>query len=194
MIFLEKIQTKLSFAVILLDDYSGQNPIGNLNVSLKDRDEKPIINLSSYYVFIDLPLDTYYVQVKGDYYFDEDLTVDTNHYDIENLLVIRLKPNNSYPFPSDATLVRGMLWDTDDLQTREVLVNSDIEGFCSGINLKLDTKTNEKGEFVLYFSPSNTQNMVIDNQVFEISAETAKEECVIVQNKTVKLDIPKLKS
>lgn len=193
MIFLEKLETKLSIAVLLLDNYSGQTPIGNLNVSLKDKEEKPIKNLSSFYVFTDLPLNTYHIQVKGDYYFDGDLTVDTNQLDNENPLVISLTPNNTYPFPADATLIRGMLWDSDDLQTRKVLVNSDVSGLCSAINLKLNVKTNENGEFVFYFNPFNTQNKVVNNQVFTISAGTAKEECTIIESKTQTMDIPKLK-
>ena len=42
-----------------------------VDVSLKDRKEKPIRNLSSYYLFLDLPDGTYTVQVRSDYYFDD---------------------------------------------------------------------------------------------------------------------------
>ena len=69
---IERNITKLSFAVFLLDDYSKGKPIGRVDVSLKDRKEKPIRNLSSYYLFLDLFDGTYTVQVKSDYYFDED--------------------------------------------------------------------------------------------------------------------------
>jgi hypothetical protein len=70
-IFLERHSTKLSLAVSLLDDYSRGKPIGRVEVSLKGRKEKPIRNLSSYYLFLDLPDDAYTVQVGSDYYFDE---------------------------------------------------------------------------------------------------------------------------
>ena len=69
---LERNITKLSFAVFLLDDYSKGKPIGRVDVSLKDRKQKPIKNLSSYYLFLDLPDGTYTVQVNSDYYFDEE--------------------------------------------------------------------------------------------------------------------------
>jgi hypothetical protein len=69
---LERHTTELSFAVSLLDDYSKGKPIGRVDVSLKDRIGKPIRNLSSYYLFLDLSDGTYTVQVKSDYYFDED--------------------------------------------------------------------------------------------------------------------------
>ncbi|MGB3457898.1 MAG: carboxypeptidase-like regulatory domain-containing protein [Halobacteriota archaeon] len=70
-IFLERHSTKLSLAVSLLDDYSKAKPIGWVEVSLKGRKEKPIRNLSSYYLFLDLPDDAYTVQMGSDYYFDE---------------------------------------------------------------------------------------------------------------------------
>jgi hypothetical protein len=69
---LERNITKLSFAISLLDDYSKGKPIGRVDVSLKDRKEKPVKNLSSYYLFLDLSDGTYTVQVKSDYYFDEE--------------------------------------------------------------------------------------------------------------------------
>ena len=70
--FLERQTAKLSFAVFLQDVYSRGKPIGRVDVSLKDRKEKAIRNLSSYYLFLDLPDGTYTVQVKSDYYFDEE--------------------------------------------------------------------------------------------------------------------------
>lgn len=70
--FLERHTTKLSFAVSLQDDYSKGKPRGRVEVSLKDRKEKAIRNLSSYYLFLDLPDGTYTVQVRSDYYFDEE--------------------------------------------------------------------------------------------------------------------------
>jgi hypothetical protein len=69
--FLERHSTELSLAVSLMDDYSKGKPIGRVEVSLKDRKEKPIRNLSSYYLFLDLSDGTYTVHVKSDYYFDE---------------------------------------------------------------------------------------------------------------------------
>jgi hypothetical protein len=69
---LERNITKLSFAISLLDDYSKGKPIGRVDVSLKARIEKPVKNLSSYYLFLNLSDGTYTVQVKSDYYFDED--------------------------------------------------------------------------------------------------------------------------
>jgi len=72
--FLERHSTKLAFVLLLVDDFSNREPIGGVEVSLKGRKEKPVKNLSSYYLFLDLPddTDTYTVQVNSDYYFDEE--------------------------------------------------------------------------------------------------------------------------
>ena len=70
--FLERHTTKLAFAVSPRDDYTKGKPIGRVDVSLKGRKEKPVKNLSSYYLFFD-PLDgPYNIQVRSDYYFDAD--------------------------------------------------------------------------------------------------------------------------
>jgi len=70
--FLERHSTKLSLAVSLLDVYSKGKPIGRVDVTLDGRKEKPVKNLSSYYLFLDLPDDSYTIRVRSDYYFDED--------------------------------------------------------------------------------------------------------------------------
>ncbi len=88
---------------------------GKLNIYLKEIKEKPIKNLSSYYLFLDLPDDSYTVQVKYDYYFDEDSEpIRPADLDPKNPVVdITLKPKSSYPFPPRATLIRGVVKNTD---------------------------------------------------------------------------------
>jgi hypothetical protein len=109
-IFLERHSTKLSLAVSLLDDYSKAKPIGRVEVSLKGRKEKPVKNLSSYYLFLDLPDDAYTVQVGSDYYFDEELDIDLAGF--KEPTAINLKPKPSYPFSQSATLIRGAVANT----------------------------------------------------------------------------------
>jgi len=210
-IFLEKQVTKLSFAVILVDDYSGEDPIGKVNVSLKNRNENPIKTPSSYYVFIDFPIDTYTVQVKSDYYSDTDEDLDLNLYNPLKPFVIRLQPNPSYPFPDGSTLVRGMLWNSDDPETRKVIANSKVSGNLIQENYEIDAKTTEKGEFVFCFGRNivHNENIMINNQVMRISADADVEKrtnnhtktintgetieyCSITESKTIKMDVPKL--
>ena len=57
-----------------------------------------------------------------------------------NILEILLKPRSSYPFPNNATLVRGLVSNTDPVVDCSIVVNENIT-----------TKTDERGEFVLFF-------------------------------------------
>lgn len=109
-IFLERHSTKLSLAVSLLDDYSKGKPIGRVKVSLEGRKEKMVKNLSSYYLFFDLPDDTYTVQVRSDFYFDEELDIYLAGF--KEPTAINLKPKPSYPFSQGATLIRGAVANT----------------------------------------------------------------------------------
>ena len=142
---LERHSTKLAFAVLLVDDFSNREPIGGIDVSLKDRKEKPVKNISSYYLFLDLPDDSYTVQVRSDYYFDEELDT-TAELDAKNpVLNITLKPKPSYPFPPGATLIRGKVYASGGEAVSGAKVRVKEKG--------VENKTTEKGEFVLYFGP-----------------------------------------
>ena len=155
--FLERHSTKLAFAVLLVDDFSNREPIGGVDVSLKDRKEKPVKNLSSYYLFLDLPDDSYTVQVRSDYYFDEELDT-TAELDAKNsVLNITLKPKPSYPFPPGATLIRGKVY---------ALGGEAVSGAKVRVKEKgVENKTTEKGEFVLYFGP------LVEDEIIEVDGK-----------------------
>lgn len=164
-IFLEKCETKVSSVICLVDDFSENDPIGNVSIFLKDRKEKPIQNISSYYVFVDIPKGIYQIHVKSDYYFEEykNIYVDGEVFKLENLHEIKLKPNFSYPFPNGATVIRGTACDV-------------LGEFASGINIKVivkrgngseissfETETSENGEFLFYFSTSQIKEFITKN-------------------------------
>lgn len=154
-IFLERHVTRLSFAVRLLDDYSGETPVGRVDVSLKGRGgEKPVKNLSSYHLFLDLPGDTYTVRVRSDHYFDEDSgIIEQAKLDpVEPVVEMILKPNPTYPFPPGATLIRGMVRDSAGKAVSGARVM--VREMC------VESSTTEKGEFVLYFG-SLTEDEVV---------------------------------
>jgi len=130
-IFLERHSTKLSLAVSLLDVYSKGKPIGWVEVSLKGRKEKTVKNLSSYYLFFDLPDDTYTVQVRSDFYFDEELDIHLAGF--KEPTAINLKPKPSYPFSQGATLIRGAVANTGI--TAKIMLpeeNKSAAIFCEG--------------------------------------------------------------
>jgi hypothetical protein len=147
---------KLSLAVSLIDDFTKKTPLGSVKVSLKDRKHEAIKNLSGYYVFLDLPDETYTVQVKSDFYFDENVDATLSSLDSRNpVKEIWLTPKPSYPFPPGATLVRGTVYDTSQKTVPDAVVQ------ISEKNLK--NATSEKGEFVLYFRPLKESEIVRDN-------------------------------
>ncbi|MCE8425229.1 MAG: hypothetical protein J5U17_05570 [Candidatus Methanoperedens sp.] len=65
---------------------------------------------------------------------------------------INLKPKPSYPFPDNATLVRGMVFGPDNLPAEK-----------AGVKVKdlKETKTNENGEFVLYFDEADFNGLLL---------------------------------
>jgi hypothetical protein len=153
---LERHSTKLSFAVFLLDDYSRGKPVGGVDVSLKGRKEEAVKNLSSYYLFLDLPEETYTVQVRSEYYFDEETSVSPHTLDRKNPVVdITLKQKPSYPFPPGVTLIRGMVYDSEG----NALPGADV--WVEGKDI--ESETTEKGEFVLCFRPLTEDEIIIED-------------------------------
>ena len=154
--FLERHSTKLSFAISLLDDYSRGKPIGGVDVSLKGRKEEAVKNPSSYYLFLDLPEETYTVQVRSEYYFDEETSVSPHTLDRNNPVVdITLKQKPSYPFPPGATLLRGTVYDSEG----NAVPGADV--WVEGKDL--ESETTEQGEFVLRFRPLTEDEIIIED-------------------------------
>lgn len=74
----------------------------------------------------------------------------------ENLIIrIVLKPKPSYPFPSGATLIRGMVQDSDGNPVSEAKV--EVAG------KKVSNRTTVKGEFVLYFKALTEDDIIIED-------------------------------
>lgn len=196
--FLEPCETKLSFAVRLIDDFTGKNPIGNVTVSLKDRKEKPVRNFSQHYVFLDIfdinVLKDYVISVMSDYYIEENLTfsVDSNGKIVFTedethkkdskypLITIYLKPNYSYPFSYGDTLIRGTICDSGDIVPGvpiKVLVKEN-----GNILDDINTETSNNGEFMFYFTPSKLKEFITNiNSKKTIKFEVLRGSQVIAQ-------------
>jgi hypothetical protein len=131
-------------AVFLVDDYTGNQPIGGVKVFLEGQDLKSVKNPSGYYLFLDLPGTEYRVRVISDHYFAETIPVILADLATGQPVVdIKLKPKPSYPFPSGATLIRGMVYYPGDEPVNGALVEIKDKVF--------NNRTTKKGEFVLYF-------------------------------------------
>jgi len=145
--------TNLSLAIRLKDDYTKEQPIGPINLSLSDKKRKTVKNPSGYYLFLDLPSETYTVQIKSDIYFDENIQVKLSDIDPKKPEEeIVLKPNPAYPFPNGATLIRGKVVDQANKPIRNATVQI--------IEKNLNTLTTDEGEFALYF-PQLKENDII---------------------------------
>lgn len=144
--------TILSMAIRLTDEYTGGEPIGRLRVTA-DNSETAVKNLSGYYCFTGLSVGIHKVTIESDWYFTSEKDVDISALDPKNPVVeIEIRPKPSYPFPGHATLVRGLISNT------QPVVNAEIE--AAGKTTK--TVTDEKGEFVLYFKGIKQENITVE--------------------------------
>ncbi|RLI73950.1 hypothetical protein DRP04_15235 [Archaeoglobales archaeon] len=145
---------RLSLAVYPIDDYGGRIK-GRVNVHVNCR--KAIKNRSGYHIFLNLPYETCTVSVTSDFYFDEEVEVDLSALDPLNPVVsVTLKPNPAYPFSPGATLIRGIVCDSDGKPVSNAVVRVGNK----------ETRTSEKGEFVLYFKLKKEDIVKVNGKKF----------------------------
>lgn len=124
-----KISTRVSLVVCTVDDYTaGLRSGGNISVLLKEYPrKKPVRKPGGYYVFTDLPGDSYSVLVRSDVYLEEELFIKPGEIDPNNpRAYIILKPCSHYPFPEGATLIRASLRDADGRVSRDAVVKASM--------------------------------------------------------------------
>jgi len=147
------LTTRLSLAVWLTDEYTQMKPAGNIKVLIEEGDINAVKNLSGYYLFNDLADGNYNIIIESDLYFSEEMTVAVPCPDPKNPVIeITLNPRPAYPFPNNATLVRGLLSNTDPIVNAEVSV----------LGKTIKSKTNEKGEFALFFEGIKKEDIAIE--------------------------------
>ena len=138
-------------AVSLVDNFTGEKPVGAVSVTLKGESYTAVKNLSGFYVFLNIPIKAYVVQVRSDYYFDNDFPATLTPPNPGDLFsdklaklkqVIPLDPRPAYPFPSGATLIRGIVND----QTGNPVPNAGVTVVERG----LTASTTSRGEYVFY--------------------------------------------
>lgn len=160
--------TQLSFVIALKDDYTNTQPLGNVNVMLKDQKSGPINNLDEYYCFLDIPESEVKIVVQSEYYFAAETEKIQIHHRSpqENPMEIRLQPGPSYPFPSGATLIRGLVHDSEGDAVSDAHV--EVTGRTGG------SKTTAKGEFVLYFPGLSENDILQEDHQYFLKGETDK--------------------
>jgi len=136
------VTATLSLAVLLKDDFSQKEEmIGKVKVSIPILNLEAIENPGGYYNFLNLAPDTYNVHIESDYYLDKktDVVIPLAGY----VKIFELQPDTLYPFPSWATLLRGMVSDA----AGNPVTGAEIKWTAGGLH----SVTSAKGEFVLYF-------------------------------------------
>ena len=167
------VTSNLTFAVLLTDEYTQEGSAGGVQVKVKEVGAKATKNLSGYFLFTDLVPGIYTIRVESDYYFPAEKLVDTSILDAKNPVVqIVPKPNPRYPFPSGATLLRGVVTNAAAVNGADVSV----------IGKTITTVTDERGEFVLHFRGVKTEAMTI---VIQKGGDTKSVGVTIEEGRTV---------
>lgn len=144
MVLLEKINTKLSLAVLPKDAFAPTEAIkGDFSLAVNDYGKTPFKNNLGYFLFTDLPSETYTIKAEGAYYFSKVVTGVTGLDPLKPVVEFEIEPNASYPFPEDATLLKG----TVTTNTGAAISNATvaIEGSTRSV------LTDDNGKFIFYF-------------------------------------------
>ena len=139
-ILMEQLSTRLSLAVSLVDDYTGRQPSGNVEIALDSK--RALVNPSGYHLFLDVADGEYTLNVQDEYYFGQEHEI-TLPLSGEPVTALTLKPSPAYPFPSGATLIRGIVRDTAGNPVPRATVEV--------VGKEIENTTTEEGEYVIYF-------------------------------------------
>ena len=167
------ITSHLSFAVMLIDEYTQDGPSGRIEVKIKEGGPAAARNLSGYFLVTDRAPGLYTVSIEADYYFAAEQVVNTPTLDPKApVVLIVLKPNPRYPFPAGATLLRGV-----------VVNSSPVAGAAISVTGKtITTNSDQQGEFVLYFRGIKTEAITV---VIQKGSDTKSVGATIEEGKTV---------
>jgi hypothetical protein len=100
----DKIFTDLSIALWLIDDYTGEEPVGPIKVIIKKSKIKGFKNLSGYYIFTDLADGNYTVDIESDFYFNEESIIDTSMIKILDTVILEFESVGSLKGKTSAQL------------------------------------------------------------------------------------------
>ena len=171
------ITTNLSLAVWLTDENTGKKPMGRVKVTLEEGEIKAFKNLSGYHCFTDLSHKDYNLNIESDFYFPADKKIVIPLPDpkkpVDDTI---LKPNPVYPFPISATLVRGLVSNTGPV----------VNALVSVVGKTIETITDERGEFVLYFKGIKKEDITIE---IRKDGDTKAVNTTIEEGKTISLGI-----
>jgi len=92
----------LSLAMWFVDEFTNSEPLCPIKVKMKKKMTKIIKNFSGYYIFTDLPDDTYILDIESDLYFHKKKEIDTAK--IKNLESVLLNFDTFGPAQKDTSV------------------------------------------------------------------------------------------
>jgi hypothetical protein len=118
------------------------------------------LNPSGNFLFLNIPDGIYTLRVEAEHYLDQELVLSLPASPPEHPLVtIFLQPRPSYPFPTGATLIRGLVRDAVDNPVAEARVEI--------VGRNIVNHSLQNGEFVLYFAALREQDVIrVNRQTF----------------------------
>ena len=148
---------RISFAVRLLDDFSGQPYlIDATKVFIKENSQTAFQNPSGYQVFMGVTETDVTIRIENKYYFTKEMSVHIPSLNSRNpVTVVTMKPNYRYLFPTASTLVRGVILDQG---------NNPVAG--AQVSVAQSAVMNESeadGRFVLYWGPLEEDDISVVN-------------------------------
>jgi hypothetical protein len=179
---------RLSLAVSVTDAFTGKQPSVPLRVLLKELPRaRTLHSLSGFFGFEDIENGNYTLVVEPDpttadwFYLQPQAGEDwTDKFErpvtlplpnqLSPLVIVTLSPKTSYPFPVNATLIRGTV--TKEPPNPEVagaIVRSAYKQVNPNdvdqppVTVVVETQSNHDGEYVLFFQklPGRTQQVIL---------------------------------
>jgi hypothetical protein len=158
----DTIQRSVWVVVDPRDVVTGARVIAPLEVRLRDVTAAPIVGRSGVYCFtdLDLPAGAYTVSIRArggsGQYFEAQQDFVLAEVPVaaqplnRNLVSIDLLPRPAYPFANGTTLARGRLVTASD---GTAIGGADVVLILDGTDEGLRGRTDERGEFVVFFRP-----------------------------------------
>jgi len=148
---------RISFAVRLLDDFSGQPYlIDATKVFIKENSQTAFQNPSGYQVFMGVTETDVTIRIENKYYFTKEMSVHIPSLNSRNpVTVVTMKPNYRYLFPTASTLVRGVILD----QGNKPVAGAQV----SVVGQAVTNESEADGRFVVYWGPLEEDDISVVN-------------------------------
>ena len=178
---------RLSLAVSVIDAFTGKQASIPLRVRLKELPRaRTLHSLGGFFGFEDIEAGNYTLVVEpdlttADWFYLQPLAGEnwTDKFErpvtlplpnpLSPLVIVTFSPKTSYPFPRNATLIRGTVTENPSKKVAGAVVRSEYKQVNPNdvdqppIKVVVETQSNSDGEYVLFFQklPGKTSEVVV---------------------------------